>query len=146
MSRLRNIPPLAQPTMARIPPPLVQPVQFMVFNILWTYIASIVTGNVSQVDRVWTFLPTLYTAYYAFYPLLDGADPSIKSHGVSPRTLLMLALQVCHHRNMCCLKTNNLANARRSGCSAWATTLGDVVSSVCTIILIFYPLPILIIY
>lgn len=84
--------------MTHIPPAFVQPVQFLIFNILWTYIASVVTGNVSQVDRVWTFLPTLYTAYFAFYPLLDGADPSIKSRGVSPRVLLMLALQVYHHK------------------------------------------------
>ncbi|KAF8512239.1 DUF1295-domain-containing protein [Gautieria morchelliformis] len=79
--------------MAHIPATFVQPVQFLAFNIAWTYLASVVTGNVSQVDRVWTFLPTLYTAYFAFYPLLDWADPSIKSRGVNPRVMLMLALQ-----------------------------------------------------
>jgi steroid 5-alpha reductase family enzyme len=83
--------------MADIPAAFVQPVQFMVFNIAWTYLASVVTGNVSQVDRVWTFLPTVYTAYFAFYPLLDWADPSIKSRGVNPRVMLMLGLQVCSH-------------------------------------------------
>ena len=82
--------------MAHIPPAFVQPVQFLVFNIVWTYIASVLTGNASQVDRVWTFLPTLYTAYFTFYPLLDGVDPAIKSHGVHPRALIMLSLQVCH--------------------------------------------------
>ena len=72
-----------------------QPVQFLFFNIAWTFIVSLVTGNVSQVDRVWTFLPTLYTAYFTFYPLLDWADPAIKSGGVRPRVVLMLVLQVC---------------------------------------------------
>lgn len=85
--------------MTEIPPAFVQPFQFLVFNIAWTYIASVITGNVSQVDRVWTFLPTLYTAYFAAYPLLDWADPSIKAHGVHPRVVLMLALQVCSYGN-----------------------------------------------
>ncbi|KAF8525839.1 DUF1295-domain-containing protein [Hysterangium stoloniferum] len=77
-----------------IPPAFVQPVQFCLFNIAWTWIASLLTGNVSQVDRIWTFLPAVYTAYYAVYPLLDWADPAIKQQGVSERTVLMLILQV----------------------------------------------------
>ncbi|KAF8591117.1 DUF1295-domain-containing protein [Ramaria rubella] len=79
---------------SHIPSTFVQPVKFLLFNITWTYVASVVTNNVSQVDRVWTFLPTLYTAYFAFYPLLSWADPTIKSNGVSPRAMLMLALQI----------------------------------------------------
>ncbi|KIJ52612.1 hypothetical protein M422DRAFT_223234 [Sphaerobolus stellatus SS14] len=79
--------------MEHIPATLQQPVKFCLFNIAWTYIASVITGNCSQVDRVWTFLPTLYTAYFAAYPLFDWAEPSIKARGVSPRAVLMLALQ-----------------------------------------------------
>ncbi|KAH9178401.1 DUF1295-domain-containing protein [Lactarius sanguifluus] len=39
-----------------------------------TYVLSIITGNVSQVDRVWTFLPTVYTAYWALLPLWPSYD------------------------------------------------------------------------
>lgn len=81
--------------MPHIPPTFDQPVKFCLFNIAWTYIASLITGNCSQVDRIWTFLPTLYTAYYAAYPLLDWADPAMKQRGASPRAVLMFILQVC---------------------------------------------------
>ena len=36
---------------------------------LATYTASLITGNVSQVDRIWTIMPTLYTTYWALLPL-----------------------------------------------------------------------------
>ncbi|KAJ3858644.1 DUF1295-domain-containing protein [Lentinula novae-zelandiae] len=39
------------------------------FSTAVTYIASVLTSNVSQVDRLWTFLPTIYTAYFALGPL-----------------------------------------------------------------------------
>jgi steroid 5-alpha reductase family enzyme len=74
---------------------------------LTTYLLSIITGNVSQVDRVWTFLPTIYTAYWALLPLwpynsaywryLLPYVPDEASHfarDFSPRALLMLALTV----------------------------------------------------
>jgi len=66
----------------------------------------LITGNVSQVDRVWTFLPTIYTAYFALLPLwprtpalflFPYAPESIGSSiagTFSPRALLMLALVV----------------------------------------------------
>ena len=74
---------------------------------LITYLLSIITGNVSQVDRVWTFLPTIYTAYWALLPLWphNSANwrsllpyvPDEASHfarDFSPRALLMLGLTV----------------------------------------------------
>ncbi|THV02888.1 hypothetical protein K435DRAFT_792296 [Dendrothele bispora CBS 962.96] len=45
------------------------PLQFCVFTTVATYVASVITSNVSQVDRLWTFLPTIYTAYFALLPL-----------------------------------------------------------------------------
>jgi len=73
-----------------------------------TYVLSIITGNVSQVDRVWTFMPTLYTAYWALLPLWPSYDnkgwrllaPYVPEEGTyfardfSPRALLMLGLTV----------------------------------------------------
>jgi len=74
---------------------------------LATYLLSIITGNVSQVDRIWTFLPTIYTAYWALLPLwplnsaywryLQPYVPDEASHfarDFSPRALLMLGLTV----------------------------------------------------
>lgn len=73
-----------------------------------TYVLSIITGNVSQVDRIWTFMPTLYTAYWALLPLWPSYDnrgwkllvpyvPEEATHfarDFSPRALLMLGLTV----------------------------------------------------
>ncbi|KAF9070153.1 hypothetical protein BDP27DRAFT_1402219 [Rhodocollybia butyracea] len=45
------------------------PISLCVFSTVSTYVLSIVTSNVSQVDRLWTFLPWLYNAYWTFLPL-----------------------------------------------------------------------------
>jgi len=74
--------------------PLRVPVYFCLFNILWTYLASILTGNCSQVDRVWTFLPTLYTTWFTFFPTFDSSPLSYRLNGVSPRAYLVWVLQV----------------------------------------------------
>ncbi|EJD49633.1 DUF1295-domain-containing protein [Auricularia subglabra TFB-10046 SS5] len=81
--------------MDAVPPTLRQPVYFLLFNCAWTYVVSELTDNVSQVDRVWTFLPTLYTAYYAFGPALSWAPPEVQQirGGLSDRALLMFTLQ-----------------------------------------------------
>ncbi|KAJ4478516.1 hypothetical protein C8R41DRAFT_897023 [Lentinula lateritia] len=47
------------------------------FSTAVTYIASVLTSNVSQVDRLWTFLPTIYTAYFALGPLWPREPTSI---------------------------------------------------------------------
>ncbi|KAI0292144.1 DUF1295-domain-containing protein [Russula brevipes] len=86
---------------------LAYPLRLCAASTATTYVLSIITGNVSQVDRVWTFLPTVYTAYWALLPLwpLDNKAwryllpyvPEEASHlarNFSPRALLMLGLTV----------------------------------------------------
>ena len=52
-----------------LPTQLKQSTALLLFNIAWTFIAGEVSGNVSQVDRVWTFLPPLYTVSLAYIEL-----------------------------------------------------------------------------
>jgi hypothetical protein len=86
---------------------LIYPLRLCTATTLTTYLLSIITGNVSQVDRVWTFLPTIYTAYWALLPLWPHSDatwrylvpfvPDEASHFArqfNPRALLMLGLTV----------------------------------------------------
>ncbi|KAE9406931.1 DUF1295-domain-containing protein, partial [Gymnopus androsaceus JB14] len=83
------------------------PLQFCLFSTIATYVASVITSNVSQVDRLWTFLPTIYTAYFALMPLwarptgqptplipFVPADLQLQteSQSWSPRALLLLGL------------------------------------------------------
>ncbi|KZP27428.1 DUF1295-domain-containing protein [Athelia psychrophila] len=87
-----------------VDPTLKYPVNFCIATTATVYVLSIITGNVSQVDRVWTFLPTIYTAYFALMPLWpDHAKlylgpytpkevPYFVKDEYSPRALLMLAL------------------------------------------------------
>ena len=88
-----------------LPPAYRWPVQFCLFVTAVTYILSVITSNVSQVDRLWTFLPTIYTAYFALLPLWPNElffifPYSPKDLGwtvttdFSPRALLMLGLTV----------------------------------------------------
>ncbi|KAJ4480055.1 DUF1295-domain-containing protein [Lentinula aciculospora] len=49
--------------------PFAYPFRLCIFLTATTYVTSVVTSNVSQVDRLWTFLPTIYTAYFALGPL-----------------------------------------------------------------------------
>ncbi|KAG8737684.1 hypothetical protein FRC10_007938 [Ceratobasidium sp. 414] len=78
-----------------IDPTFSAPVKFCIFNIAWTFLAGEITGNVSQVDRVWTFLPVFYSAYWSLYlPLYGNEDNQwVKEQGVTGRGVLMLALQ-----------------------------------------------------
>jgi hypothetical protein len=82
---------------------LAWPIEFCLFSTAVTYIASIITGNASQVDRVWTFLPTIYTTYFALLPLFPQQKLAIlipyvpeSLHSVAkeynPRALLMFGL------------------------------------------------------
>ncbi|KAJ7116188.1 hypothetical protein C8R46DRAFT_1152809 [Mycena filopes] len=90
-------------TLPAIPPAFEWPVQFCIFSTLATYIASIVTSNVSQVDRLWTFLPTIYSAYFALLPLWPKEQPfylvpytpaalEFAAGEYNPRALMMLSL------------------------------------------------------
>ena len=90
--------------MTSLPPALHWPVQFCAFVTTATYVTSIITSNVSQVDRLWTFLPTIYTAYFALLPLWSKSQqaflipytpaelPQDAIKDYSPRALLMLGL------------------------------------------------------
>lgn len=89
-----------------VPPSFYWPLQFFVVNVIVSYVLSVVTGNVSQVDRVWTFVPTIYTAYYALLPLWPTKAPTYlfpytpntiewrMAESYSPRALLMFFLVV----------------------------------------------------
>lgn len=91
---------------ANIDPTLKYPVKFCIATTITTYVLSIITGNVSQVDRVWTFLPTIYTAYFALLPLWPSQPkmylwpytpkdvPYFVKDEYSPRALLMFGLVV----------------------------------------------------
>ncbi|KAH8831291.1 hypothetical protein DL96DRAFT_1587175 [Flagelloscypha sp. PMI_526] len=76
------------------------PLQFCLFSTTATWVLSVVTNNVSQVDRVWTFLPTIYTAYFALMHLLPTEqvvwlapfNPSKDVTEASPRALIMLGV------------------------------------------------------
>ncbi|KAI0029112.1 hypothetical protein K488DRAFT_57136 [Vararia minispora EC-137] len=84
------------------------PLKFCAIVTGLTWILSVATGNVSQVDRLWTFLPTLYTAYFALLPLWPRREagwlwwgPTLHPAAQGPtvdefssRALLMLSLTV----------------------------------------------------
>ncbi|KAJ3483459.1 hypothetical protein NLJ89_g12063 [Agrocybe chaxingu] len=62
-------------TFLNVPAHLDWPAQFCLLLTAGTWLASLLTSNVSQVDRLWTFLPTIYTAYYALLPLWPNEQP-----------------------------------------------------------------------
>lgn len=92
--------------LSEIPPALQWPVNFMAGVTAICYVLSEVTGNVSQVDRLWATLPLFYAIYFALLPLwptssflgilpyLPDNAPVELSVGYSPRALLMLMLTV----------------------------------------------------
>jgi len=77
------------------------PVQLCAWTTLVCYVLSVITGNVSQVDRLWSLLPTIYAGYFALLPLWPQSpafplcpynpDSSIGTD-FSPRALLMFGL------------------------------------------------------
>jgi hypothetical protein len=88
-----------------IPPSLQWPFQFFVAITAAVFILSVLTGNVSQVDRVWTFLPWIYTAYFALlplwprnpvFPLFPYTPAEVTFTDMSPRSLLLLGLVVSY--------------------------------------------------
>ncbi|KAK4335949.1 hypothetical protein RTBOTA2_004723 [Rhodotorula toruloides] len=52
-----------------------------------------VTGNVSQVDRLWTTLPLVYSAHFTFWPYWSGQVSHVAQ--LDHRMLLVFALQCC---------------------------------------------------
>lgn len=89
-----------------LPRALEWPVNCMIGATSVSYVVSEITGNVSQVDRLWPFLPLVYIAYFALLPLLPTSSflgilpylpegvPKQLSADYSPRALLMLVLTV----------------------------------------------------
>lgn len=92
--------------LSELPPGLQWPVNFMAGTTAVCYVASEITGNVSQVDRLWALLPLIYATYFALLPLwptssLLGVFPYLPENALaelssdySPRALLMLVLTV----------------------------------------------------
>jgi len=134
-----------------LPPYLEWPAQFCTFCIGATWLVSVITANASQVDRLWTFLPNIYAAYYALLPLWPKSPPfhlapyvpkelawsTVKDF--SPRALLMLGLitlwmfryETRHSvlsgsRSTCRLTYNAL---RRGILNLWAITFTSIVSN-----------------
>ena len=59
--------------------------------------ASACCSPVSFIERnvqVWTFLPAIYSTYYAVLPFLSGAPDLAKAQGLNHRTALVALLQV----------------------------------------------------
>ena len=87
-----------------LPPTYQWPVEFLTATTATLYILSLITGNVSQVDRAWPFLPWIYTVYWAlmplwprykiipFWPHTPEDVPSYLKEEYSPRALMMLGL------------------------------------------------------
>jgi len=91
---------------SELPPGLQWPVNYMAGVTAICYVVSEITGNVSQVDRLWAVLPLVYATYFALLPLwptssflgisfyLPASAPAELSADFSPRALLMLVLTV----------------------------------------------------
>ncbi|KAG8979762.1 hypothetical protein FRB93_009802 [Tulasnella sp. JGI-2019a] len=70
------------------------PIDFVILESIAIAILGEVTDKSYFVDRAWSFLPTLTTAYFAFLPLLPWAPSDVQAAEVSERALLLLGLQV----------------------------------------------------
>lgn len=61
-------------------------------SIVASYVMSVVMRNASQVDRMWTTFPVIYSLHFALFPLLNENGPAF-AHNL-PRVWLMVAMQV----------------------------------------------------
>lgn len=107
LTLLSDMPPaVLQNALLGIPPSLQWPVKICLYTTAASYVLSVITGNASQVDRIWTFMPTIYTAYFALLPLWpriaplplfpstpENVYPSV-AHNYNPRALLMFGITV----------------------------------------------------
>lgn len=62
-----------------------------IFFSVGVWIVSEITGNVSQVDRLWTTLPLMYSAHFTLHPWLTGQVKH--AYEIDHRILLVFALQ-----------------------------------------------------
>jgi hypothetical protein len=60
--------------------------------IIASYVMSVLTRNVSQVDRMWTTFPVIYSLHFALFPLLNENGAAFR-HNLG-RVWLMVAVQV----------------------------------------------------
>ncbi|CDZ97443.1 Predicted steroid reductase [Phaffia rhodozyma] len=99
--------------------PLYSAFLLVVWNSAWTWLASEITGNLSQVDRVWTFLPVMYTIHFTFQPLI-AHYLSLASDNRPPITLknyeeiVSYILAHTDHRQLLMLATQLFWSARLS--------------------------------
>lgn len=74
---------------------------------VYVYVMQQLTGNASQVDGLWTFLPVIYGAHFAFQKqiaamidppklgFLSSTKGQSLAENIDPRLALMFGLQVC---------------------------------------------------
>ncbi|GAA5896524.1 hypothetical protein JCM8208_004223 [Rhodotorula glutinis] len=71
--------------------PLHPAIAFSLATAALVFVLGEVTGNVSQVDRLWTSLPLIYSAHFTFWPLVTGQVTHVAD--LDPRMLVVFALQ-----------------------------------------------------
>ncbi|GAA6056630.1 hypothetical protein JCM3770_006365 [Rhodotorula araucariae] len=71
--------------------PLHPAILFSLATSALVWVLGELTGNVSQVDRLWTALPLIYSAHFTFWPLVTGQVAHVA--GLDHRMLLVFALQ-----------------------------------------------------
>ncbi|GJN93381.1 hypothetical protein Rhopal_006435-T1 [Rhodotorula paludigena] len=73
--------------------PLHPAILFSLATSAFVFVVGQLTGNASQVDRLWTTLPLIYSAHFTFWPYLTGTVARVVD--LDPRMLLVFALQCC---------------------------------------------------
>lgn len=71
--------------------PLVTAVAFCLFLAGLAFTLSELTGNYSQIDRLWSILPTVYNAHFAIWARMVG----IKSESLDTILLISAVWSVC---------------------------------------------------
>src|ERR1700722_3504305 len=73
-----------------VSPILHWPITFCLFTSAVAWALSVITSNLSQVDRIWTFLPTIYSFYFALLPLWPSSKhvPMFRGLSLVPYTPL----------------------------------------------------------
>ncbi|BGP42437.1 hypothetical protein JCM10449v2_006442 [Rhodotorula kratochvilovae] len=71
--------------------PLHPAIAFSIAASVLVWVLGELTGNVSQVDRLWTSLPLIYSAHFTFWPLVTGQVQHVAD--LDHRMLLVFALQ-----------------------------------------------------
>jgi steroid 5-alpha reductase family enzyme len=64
--------------------PLLGAIAICFFFMIWCYLVSLISGNYSQVDKLWPIMPMVYAWYFVLEPVFSG-----RSDGLDPRMTLM---------------------------------------------------------